>query len=144
MEITSTAFADNENIPPKYTCDRNNINPPLVMKEIPEATKSLVLIVNDPDAPAGNWIHWVLFNIPPNISSLDEDDVPLEAMQGENSFGNNNYGGPCPPTGTHRYIITLYALDNILGLEEGVSEEEVREAMEEHVLESTELTGLYR
>jgi hypothetical protein len=144
MQITSTAFADNENIPPKYTCDGENINPPLVMSDIPAETKSSVLIINDPDAPAGNWIHWILFNIPSNIIAINENEIPAEALQGQNSFGENNYGGPCPPSGTHKYIFTLYALNNILDLEEGVSENEVKDAMENHILESSQLIGFYR
>jgi Raf kinase inhibitor-like YbhB/YbcL family protein len=141
MEINCPKFKFKEMIPKKYTCQGDDINPPLVIKGIPKAAKSLVLIVDDPDAPAFVWIHWVVFNIPV-IKEIEEDSIP--GTQGFNSFGQINYGGPCPPSGVHRYFFKIYALDTHLDIEEGVPLIEVEEAMEGHVLDSAETIGLYR
>jgi hypothetical protein len=141
MRLTSPAFGNNEFIPQKFTCEGEDINPQLVMEDIPEGTQSLALIVDDPDAPMGTFVHWVVYNIPP-ISRIDEDSIP--GKQGENDFGKRNYGGPCPPSGTHRYFFKVYALGTKLGLEEGGSKRTLEKAMQGHILEKTELIGLYR
>ena len=136
MELTSTAFNHNENIPSKYTCKGKDINPPLEIKEIPEGAKSLVLIVDDPDAPHKIWDHWILFNINPHIQYIKEDMAP--GVQGLNSWNKNKYGGPCPPSGTHRYFFKLYALDCKLELDETATKEYLIEEMQGHILEQTE------
>jgi len=143
MELTSPAFKDGESIPSKYTCDADNINPPLAISGVPEGTNSLVLIMDDPDAPSKVWVHWVLFNISPSTTEIPENSLPSGSLQGINDFGKTNYGGPCPPSGTHRYKFKLYALDMSLNLKEGDSKEGIENAMQGHVLEQTELTGLY-
>ncbi len=140
MNITSPAFQHNENIPPKYTCDGENINPPLDFDDFPEETKQLALIVDDPDAPGQTFVHWLLYNMQLLIH-VDENSVP--ATQGENDFGNKNYGGPCPPSGRHRYFFKLYALDKKLDMDEGIDKQQLESAMQDHVLEKAELVGLY-
>ncbi len=142
MKIKSI-FANNERIPIKYTCDGDDINPPLEIFDIPENAKSLVLIVEDPDAPIGTWDHWVLFNIDTAIAKIDEDSVPLNAVQGKNSWERNDYGGPCPPSGTHRYFFKLYALNTILDLNKNAKKVDVERAMRQHIIGKTELIGLY-
>jgi len=141
MKITSIAFSHNEKIPQKYTCDGEDINPPLEITEIPAEAKSLALIVDDPDAPVGTWVHWIVFNIPADVSNIGEDRVP--GKQGINDFKKENYGGPCPPSGTHRYFFKAYALDQKLELQEGATKQELLDAMKRHILEQSELIGLY-
>ncbi len=143
MKLTSPAFENSQIIPAQYTCDGENVNPPLKIDGVPPEAKSLVLVVDDPDAPAGNWIHWLVWNIDPKTSLIEEDDVPEEAVQGTNSFGKDRYGGPCPPSGTHRYFFKLLALDTSLSLESSATIEDAERAMEEHLLDETELVGLY-
>ncbi len=140
MEVTSTAFTDNGNIPEKYTCDGQDINPPLNIKNIPDRTQTLVLIVDDPDAPAGTWVHWVIWNIPPR-ELIEENSIP--GTEGINSFKKNHYGGPCPPSGTHRYFFKVYALDTTLDLGSDAKKEDVEGAMEGRILAKGELVGLY-
>ena len=142
--ITSPAFKDGEKIPSKYTCDGENINPELNIEGIPEGTKSLVLIVDDPDAPMGNFLHWLVFNIPPETKLIEENSIPQEAKLGKNDFGKTSYGGPCPPYGQHRYYFKLYALDTVLDLENGATLNEVKSAMRNHILAEAELLGLYQ
>lgn len=142
MKIKSI-FANNERIPIKYTCDGDDINPPLEIFDIPENAKSLVLIVDDPDAPVGTWDHWVLFNIDTAIAKIDEDSIPRGAIQGKNSWERNDYGGPCPPSGTHRYFFKLYALNTILDLNKNAEKVDVERAMRQHIIGKTELIGLY-
>lgn len=144
MKIFSPAFQNNETIPSRYTCDGENINPPLYFEEIPQETKSLVLIVDDPDAPMGNFLHWLVFNIPAETKLIEENSVPVGAKLGKNDFGKLSYGGPCPPYGIHRYYFRLFALDTILDLPEGVSRQEVLEAIRNHILAESYLVGLYR
>lgn len=144
MKIESPVFQNNQQIPSKYTCDGENVNPPLQFLDIPEATKSLVLIVDDPDAPGGVFVHWVVFNIDPEIRSIAENSVPDGVIEGMTSFGNKGYGGPCPPFGTHRYFFKLYALDKKLDLNENASKKEIETAMASHVLAQAELIGLYQ
>ena len=140
MKVTSSAFGNGENIPQKYTADGENVNPPISIRDIPEGTKSLVLIVDDPDAPGGTWDHWIVFNIPPG-ETINENSVP--GTEGRNDFGKNSYGGPAPPSGTHRYFFRVYALDRELDLPAGSTKEQVLEAMENHIIGRGELMGTY-
>jgi len=142
MKITSPDFDNNKKIPARFTGDGENINPNLDISEIPENTKSLVLIIDDPDAPSGTWVHWVVFNIPPATARISENSIP--GIQGKNSWGKNEYGGPMPPSGTHRYFFKIYALDIELGLDENIDKNGIEEAMENHILDKAELIGLYR
>lgn len=150
MKLTSPAFQNNGKIPSKYTCDGENINPPLTITDVPENTKSLVLIMDDPDIPeiakknfnVEVWDHWVVFNIPPTLRTIEEGENP-PGILGKNTRGNNAYGGPCPPDREHRYFFKLYALDTMLGLREGATKTEVERAMESHILAKVELMGKY-
>jgi len=141
MKLTSPVFENNGLIPSKYTCQGEDINPALSIEDIPGGTKSLALIVDDPDAPMGTWVHWVVYDIAP-VSRIDEDSIP--GKQGINDFRRKDYGGPCPPSGTHRYFFKIYALDEELGLEEGVNKKGLEKAMQAHILEKAELIGLYK
>ena len=127
-------------IPSKYTCDGDNVNPPLDIKGIPDGTESLVLIVDDPDAPMGTWDHWVVWNIPPK-AEMGEDSVP--GTEGMNDFRKHSYGGPCPPSGTHRYFFKVYALDTKLDLAPNSRKQDVERSMKGHVLAQGQLVGLY-
>lgn len=143
MKLTSPVFNQEEQIPEEYTCDGANISPPLTVADVPGKARSLVLTVDDPDAPAGTWTHWLVWNIDPNTQEILEDTTPDEGVVGVNDFKKVEYGGPCPPSGTHRYVFKVYALDVMLDLEEGADRGELEEAMEDHVLDSAELVGLY-
>ncbi len=142
MTITSAAFKHNSKIPSKYTCDGENINPPLEFSEIPKETKSLVLVVDDPDAPSKTWVHWVLYNIDQSTAKIEENS-PVKGIQGITDFGKLGYGGPCPPSGTHRYFFKLYALDTILDAPSGLTKQQILEKARDHVIEEAELVGLY-
>ena len=149
LEVTSTAFANGEPIPIKYTCDGEDLSPPLQWGEPPEGTQSFVLIADDPDAPGGTWVHWSVFNLPAETRALSEavsprGNLPAGALQGKNTWGDANYGGPCPPGGTHRYHFRLYALDTVLGLEAGARSKELLQAMEGHALAHGEVMGVYK
>ncbi len=139
MKIESV-FGNNEFIPKKYTCQGEDINPKLIIKDIPNGTKTLALIMDDPDAPMGTWVHWVMWNIPPG--NIEENSAP--GVQGVNSWGRNEYGGPCPPSGIHRYFFKVYALDTELDLPETTTKEGLLKAMEGHILASAQLVGLYK
>jgi Raf kinase inhibitor-like YbhB/YbcL family protein len=141
MKITSPEFENNEYIPAKFTCQGDDVNPTLKIEDIPAETKSLALIVDDPDAPMGTWVHWVVFDMPV-ISEIGEDSVP--GKQGVNDFGRKNYGGPCPPSGTHRYFFKIYALNAALRLKEGINKGALEKSMEDHILDKAELVGLYK
>lgn len=141
MKITSPEFKHNEFIPKKFTCEGSDINPVLTIEDIPKDTKSLALIVDDPDAPMGTWVHWVVYDIPV-VPRIDEDSIP--GKQGGNDFNRQDYGGPCPPSGTHRYFFKMYALDTQLNLAEGISKKALEKAMEGHILGKAELIGLYQ
>jgi len=148
VKVSCAAFKEEGMIPGKYTCDEDDVSPPLAWDSIPEGTKMLALICDDPDAPMGTWVHWVLFNLPGDISDLPENIPPereLEsgAKQGTNDFGRIGYGGPCPPGGTHRYYFKLYALDAELDLEAGAKKPQLLEAMEGHILAEGQLMGKY-
>jgi Raf kinase inhibitor-like YbhB/YbcL family protein len=139
--VTSSAFKNNEPIPRKYTCDGEDVNPPLKIDGLPQRTKSLVLIVDDPDAPMGNWEHWSVWNIAPT-NKIDENSVP--GIEGLNDFRKHSYGGPCPPSGTHRYFFKVYALDLELSLSINSRKKDVEKAMSEHIVAKGELIGLYK
>lgn len=143
MRLTSPAFADQEMIPARYTCEGDDISPPLHMENVPAGTKSLALVVEDPDAPSGLWVHWTVWNMPPSTKEIGENAVPKEAVLGKNDWHRNTYGGPCPPSGTHRYVFRLHALDTILDLAGAEPKSALMEAMEGHVLEVAVLTGSY-
>lgn len=143
MDIASPAFDNMDPIPIRFGKTQENINPPLVFSEIPEDAESLALIMDDPDAPSGTFTHWVLYNIPAIEMNLGEDEIPEGAQRGFNDYGKKGYGGPQPPSGTHRYLFKLYALDSKLNMEEGANSEELQEAMEGHVITKAELVGLY-
>lgn len=141
LSVSSKVFHDNGSIPRRYTCEGENINPPLDIAAIPKEAKSLVLIVEDRDAPSGNWLHWLVWNIP-ITHHIHQDEVPGD--QGLNDFGQNMYGGPCPPSGTHRYFFKMYALDTLLDLPEGSKRSDLEGAMRDHVIAFGELTGIYK
>lgn len=149
FQISSTAFSNGQLIPKKLTCDGLDVSPELNWKDAPAGTKSFALIMDDPDAPAGTWVHWVLYNIPGETKQLPEampkeEQLPDGALQGHNSFRKIGYGGPCPPPGKpHRYYFKLYALDTKPDLEAGASKADVERAMKGHVLGETELIGRY-
>ena len=141
MKINSPAFQHDTMIPKKYTCQGQDINPALRFEDVPEATKSLALIVDDPDAPSGMWVHWVVYNIA-LTDQIEEDSVP--GKQGMNDFRRKDYGGPCPPSGTHRYFFKIYALDTELDLPENIRKNDLEVAMQGHILAQAELIGLYK
>lgn len=148
MQLTSPAFADGGLIPRRYTCDGDDASPPLAWSGVPATTVSLALIADDPDAPRGTWVHWVLYNLPATTTSLPEalptdERLPNGALQGRNDFRRTGYGGPCPPSGTHRYFFKLYALDTVLSLEPGATKQQLLQAMEGHVLAEAQLMGRY-
>jgi Raf kinase inhibitor-like YbhB/YbcL family protein len=148
FELTSAAFAPGQPIPAKYTCDGEDISPPLDWQDPPEDTKSFALVVDDPDAPAGTWVHWVLYNLPAESRNLPQAVPPDAAMaddgkNGKNSWKRLGYGGPCPPGGTHRYFFKLYALDTVLELDDGPGKDQLAQAMEGHILAQTDLMGTY-
>jgi len=142
MKIESTAFGNDEMIPVNYTCDGEDINPPLTISGVPVDAQSLVLIVDDPDAPAGTWLHWTVWNIGPATTEIPENSVPVGAVEGETDFGTPGYRGPCPPSGIHHYFFKLYALDTTLELGVSATVQDIEEAMDDHILESAELVGL--
>jgi len=151
IEIKSSAFSEGDTIPMKYTCDGSDVSPTLTWSGLPEGTKSLALICDDPDAPRGTWVHWVIFNIPPNIAGLAEaaaisEDANLEgAIEGVTDFGDNSYGGPCPPRGpAHRYFFKIYALDKMLDLKGKATKADVENAMKGHILAMGQLMGKYQ
>jgi Raf kinase inhibitor-like YbhB/YbcL family protein len=141
MKLTSPAFEAGGVIPSKYTCDGRNISPPLHIEDIPDDAATLALIVDDPDAPAGTWDHWILFNIPATTTDIAEDSAP--GTQGVNDYKKSYYRGPCPPSGSHRYFFKLYALDTELDLKAGASNRALEKAMKNHVLAEAELMGRY-
>jgi len=149
MKIESPSFKDGDFIPAKYTCDGSDISPPLDWSGIPEKAKSLALISDDPDAPMGTWVHWVIYNIPPDEKGLPEGlppekTLPNRARQGVNDFRKIGYGGPCPPGGTHRYFFKLYALDKVLELGPGITKKKLLDAMEGHIIAEAQLIGRYK
>jgi len=144
MEISSEAFQNNQNIPAKYTCDGQNINPPLELKGVSDKAQSLVLICDDPDAPGGTWTHWTVWNINSRLNKIEENSVPEEGIEGKTSKGDTGYHGPCPPSGSHRYFFRVFALDAKLSLASNADIGQLQKAMEGHILEQAELVGLYQ
>jgi Raf kinase inhibitor-like YbhB/YbcL family protein len=145
LTVTSTAFKEGGMIPGKYTCDDRDLSPQIAWSGVPAGAKSIALICDDPDAPAGTWVHWVVFNIPATAKELAEGaSMPAGAKQGINDFRKLPYGGPCPPGGTHRYFFKVYALDSALTLKEGATKGELLRAMEGHVLAQGQLMGKYK
>jgi Raf kinase inhibitor-like YbhB/YbcL family protein len=150
LEMTSDAFANGQSIPVKHSCKGKNISPALAWNEPPAGTQSFALILDDPDAPMGTWVHWVLFNIPANTRNLPEDFPitgknadPNAVYVGKNSWGDLRYGGPCPPSGTHRYYFKLYALNTTIRLSPGATKEQVLKEMQGHILAQAELMGTF-
>jgi Raf kinase inhibitor-like YbhB/YbcL family protein len=152
LTIISSAFSHEEEIPPVYTCEGKDISPPLQWSDLPDGTASLVLIVDDPDAPDPEapkmtWVHWLLYNLPPSGSGLEEAispaQLPSGTLEGMNDWKRTGYGGPCPPIGRHRYFFKLYALDSLLPDLNQPTKDELLKAMEGHVLEMSELMGTY-
>lgn len=150
FELTSTAFTQGDPIPVQYSCDGDDISPPLSWGDPPVGTQSLALIMDDPDAPGGTWDHWILFNIPADLQGLQEDlpitgknQDPEAIFVGNNSWGRADYGGPCPPSGTHRYFFKLYALDTTISLLPGATKSQLQDAMAGHILAEAELMGTF-
>lgn len=141
MKLKSPEFENNQFIPDKFTCEGEDINPELFIEDLPSEAKSLALIVEDPDSIKGNWVHWVVYNIAP-VTRIEENSIP--GKEGINDFGRKSYGGPCPLSGTHRYLFRLYALDAILDLKEGLTKFELERSIENRVLARAELIGLYQ
>ena len=141
LQVISTVFSHKGHIPPEYTCEGKNINPPLIVKNFPENTKTLALIVEDPDAPNGTFDHWLVWNIQPNEAIAERSNA---GINGTNSFGKTGYGGPCPPSGVHRYFFKVFALNAELNLKAGAGKNELLNAMNGHVLATGEIMGLYQ
>ncbi|MEE8366823.1 MAG: YbhB/YbcL family Raf kinase inhibitor-like protein [Thermoanaerobaculia bacterium] len=152
MTLTSTAFTHNGEIPSLYTCDGRDLSPPLTWKDVPEEAKSIVLIVDDPDAPDPRapkmtWVHWVLYNLPPNVNNLQQavksSHLPSGTLEGLNDWNRTGYRGPCPPVGRHRYFHKLHALDEVLPDLGTPTKAKLEAAMEEHIIATAELVGTY-
>jgi len=148
LTVTSSAFKEGGEIPSKYTCDGANVSPSVAWKPTPKGARSFALICDDPDAPRGTWVHWVAFDIPPSVKGLPESVPPLPRLavggkHGTNDFRTLGYGGPCPPSGTHRYFFRVYALDRTLGLEPGITKARLVKAIEGHVIGEGRLMGRY-
>jgi Raf kinase inhibitor-like YbhB/YbcL family protein len=144
LKLTSPVFENNGTLPPRYTCDGENINPPLTIKNVPRGAKSLALILDDQDAPRGSYVHWIVWNIDPETKDIKEDSVPGDAVEGTNDFKRRNYGGPCPPTRAHRYVFKLYALDIRLNLETRSTKAVLEKAMKGHILAQAQLLTSYK
>jgi Raf kinase inhibitor-like YbhB/YbcL family protein len=149
MKLTSSAFSEGAMIPVRYTCTSDDLSPPLTWSDIPAGAKTLALIADDPDAPAGTWVHWVALNLPVTAGGLPEGIkdaklLPGGGMQGTNSWRRIGYGGPCPPSGTHRYFFKLYALDTTLSLGNNATAKDLLAAMKGHILAETQLMGRFK
>ncbi|HEX3083512.1 MAG TPA: YbhB/YbcL family Raf kinase inhibitor-like protein [Pyrinomonadaceae bacterium] len=148
LKLISRAFTEGQPIPRQYSCDGINISPPLEWSGVPKPAKTLAIIADDPDAPAGTWVHWVVYNLPADTIGMVEnlpstEDLKGGGLQGKNDFEKIGYGGPCPPSGTHRYLFKIYALDGDLPLKAGATKTEVEKAMSGHVLAQAQLMGTY-
>jgi len=143
LQITSPAFQNNGHIPRQYTCDGEDINPPLVIENCPKETQSISLICDDPDASIGTWVHWVVWNIDSTTKEIAENAVPKGAVEGMNDFKRHSYGGPCPPSGTHRYFFKVYALDTKLDISPNATKTDLETAMKGHILAEGQIVGLY-
>jgi Raf kinase inhibitor-like YbhB/YbcL family protein len=149
MKVESAAFKEGQPIPRHYTCDGINISPPLEWSGVPKSTKTIAIVADDPDAPAGTWVHWVLYNLPAENIGLVEnvpanENLKAGGFQGKNDFGKLGYGGPCPPSGIHRYFFKVYALDTDLPLKAGATKADVEKAMEGHIVTQAQLKGTYQ
>jgi Raf kinase inhibitor-like YbhB/YbcL family protein len=149
IKVTSAAFQEGQPIPRQYTCDGVNVSPPLEWSGVPKTAKTIAIIADDPDAPSGTWVHWVLYNLPADNIGFVENVPATETLkaggfQGTNDFGKIGYGGPCPPSGTHHYSFKVYALDAELPLKAGATKAELEKALEGHVLIQGQLMGTYR
>jgi Raf kinase inhibitor-like YbhB/YbcL family protein len=142
MKLSSPAFPHNGQIPSEYTCDGSDTSPPLAISDVPLNAKSLVLICDDPDAPVGNWDHWAVFNISPTTKEIPKGAEP-KGTPGKNSWNRTGYGGPCPPSGTHRYFFKLFALNSEINLQAGSGKKEIERAMQNHIVGKAELIGKY-
>jgi Raf kinase inhibitor-like YbhB/YbcL family protein len=148
MKLKSEAFSHGDAIPAKYSCKGSDVSPPLEWSDVPAGTESFVLICDDPDAPVGTWDHWIYFNIPPDAAALPEavpsgEHPELGGVQGRNSWRRNEYGGPCPPSGTHRYFFRLYALDTMVDLNPSAKKKGVLQLIQPHILAEAELMGTF-
>ena len=143
LRLSSSAFAAGTTIPAKYTCQGDNISPPLDISGVPDNTETLVLIVHDPDAPRGDWVHWLVWNLPPSTKTIAENSMPTGTVQGTTSFDKVGYGGPCPPSGTHHYVFDLYALNNEPNLSPSTTREQLQAAMNGHIVDQAKLVGLF-
>jgi len=148
IKLTSAAFKDGQPIPPAYTCDGVNISPPLEWSGVPKAAKTIAIVCDDPDAPGGAWVHWLLYNLPADHIGLVEnvpatENLKAGGFQGKNDFGKVGYGGPCPPSGTHRYFFRIYVLDSELPLKAGATKADLEKAMEGHIVAQGQLMGTY-
>jgi len=149
IKLTSKALNEGQASPRGYTCDGANVSPPLEWTGVPKSAKTLAIVADDPDAPAGTWVHWVLYNLPSDVIGMVENTPPIETlsgggMQGTNDFQKIGYGGPCPPRGSHRYFFKIYALDSELPLKPGASKVDLEPAMEGHIISQGQLIGTYR
>lgn len=144
IAVTSPAFSTDSFIPKDYTCDGKNTNPALEFANIPSIAKTLTLIVDDPDAPMGVWTHWMVWNISPSITRIEENGKPKEAVVGQNDFKANAYGGPCPSSGTHHYRFTVYALDTVLSISHSSDRKALDSAINGHIIAQGQLIGLYK
>lgn len=149
IEVMSHAFDQGGMIPSDFTCDGADMSPPIEWSGIPQNAQSLALIANDPDAPGGDWVHWVIYDLPPNLPGLPPgvsavETLPMGGVQGRTDFGRIGYGGPCPPSGSHRYFFKVYVLDQMLGLKPGATKKELLKAMKGHVLAEGQLMGKYQ
>ena len=143
MQIVSPVFKEGGVIPVQYSCKGQNVSPPLNFTDVPAEAKSLALIMHDPDAPVGDFVHWTMWHIPPTTEGIAANSVPAGVIQGITSFGDKKYGGPCPPSGTHRYMFELYALDTSLGLPAETTRDQLKAAMQDHILEQHTLLGTF-
>ncbi|HPD45072.1 MAG TPA: YbhB/YbcL family Raf kinase inhibitor-like protein [Candidatus Woesebacteria bacterium] len=144
MRLTSPVFNNNDFLPDKYACRGANVNPPLVIDDVPAGTQSLVLIVDDPDAPAGTWTHWLVWNIKPEITEIAENSVPAGAVEGTTSWGKPGYDGPCPPSGTHRYFFKVFALNCEISLSSEADINRLNQTMKDHIIAKAEIIAKYK
>ena len=149
IDVRSSAFNEGDRIPSDFTCDGADISPPIEWSGVPANAQSLAIIVEDPDAPSGNWTHWLVYDLPPDLTQLPAgissgENLPIGGSQGRTDFGALGYGGPCPPSGTHRYLFKVYALDAMLHMKPGASKQALFQAMRGHILAEGVLMGKYK
>jgi len=144
LKISSPSFENGGKIQKKYTCDGENVNPPLKIENVPSNAKSLALVFDDIDAPRGTYVHWIVWNIDPGLKEIKENSVPEGVVQGTNDFKKRNYGGPCPPRRAHKYVFKIYALDTLLNLNPNSTKTDLEKAMEGHIISRAQLMGLYK